>query len=139
MIRKNKAFSLVSLFVLALVFSCSRASQAPAESTARDFMDAYYVKADLGVAELFVDGLALERVKNSLALREGLSVDGAAHQPKVRFELLETRQGADEAEFIYKVEFRPEKADPVRKKTRVKVRLREGLWKVTQFTDHDLS
>lgn len=127
---------LFSFLGLLLAFGCA-GSKSPAEKTARGFMDAYYVNADLNEASRFAEGLALEKIKAGLQLREGFTIDSAAHQPKVRYKPVESRSGPEETDFFYDVEFRPEKSDPVRKKTRLKLRLRDGQWKVTQFSDQD--
>lgn len=135
MIRKMCSLALC----LGLLFSgCSKMKAGPDEATARDFMEAYYVKADLKEAQSLTDSLALDKVKGSESLREGLSIDAQAFHPRVTYQLVESKSGPEESEFIYDVEFHPEKAAEVRKKTRVKVKLRGGHWKVTQFTDHDL-
>ncbi len=134
MILKNR----ILCFVLAaVVWGCAAGSTSSVEKTAGAFMTAYYVKADLQEASGLADGLALDKIKGSESLRQGLAVDAAAHQPKVRFKLVESRLGGEEAEYLYDVEFRPEKSDSVRKTVRLKVRLRDEQWKVTQFTDHD--
>jgi hypothetical protein len=116
---------------------CGAAPATPAEKTANAFMEAYYVRADLQEASSLADGLALDKVSGSVSLREGLAIDVAAHHPKVRFELSGSRAGGEEAEYLYDVEFRPDKSEAVQKTARIKVRLRDGRWKVTQFTDHE--
>lgn len=137
MFLKNKVFLLLALCLGLAASGCSKLKAGPDEAAARDFMDAYYVKADLTRAQEFADGLALEKVKGSVALREGLTIDSEAYHPNVSCKLLESHSGPEESEFIYRVEFRPKKSDAVIKKTRVKVRLRDARWKVTQFSDHD--
>jgi hypothetical protein len=127
----------VGAVALVALLACAGA-KSPAEKSARGFMDAYYVNADLQQAERFADGLALEKVSDGLTLRDGLSIDEAAHHPTVHYRLADERVASDEAEFIYDVEFHPEKAQVFHRKTRLVVRLRNGTeWKVTQFSDHD--
>jgi hypothetical protein len=130
-------YRILVLVLAAVAGGCGRGPSTPAEKTANAFMEAYYVRADLPAASKLADGLALSKIAGSEALREGLSVDAAAHQPKVSFDLAGSRAGGEEAEYVYAIEFRPEKSAVVRKTTRLKVRLRDGQWKVTQFTDHE--
>jgi len=73
-----------------------------------------------------------------MKLRDGLSIDAAVHHPKIHYKLETTNTASDQVEFIYDVEFHPEKAEAFHKRTRLMVRLRDGgRWKVTQFSDHD--
>jgi hypothetical protein len=129
--------ALAAISLTSVAGGCGSAPAAPAEKTANAFMEAYYVRADLQEASALADGLALDKVSGSASLREGLAIDSAAQHPKVRFELSDSRAGRDEAEYLYDVDFRPEKSEAVRKTARIKVRLRDGRWKVTQFTDHE--
>ncbi len=139
---KRKLLSLAFLaFAFCGLFGCSH-PKSPAGRVAWDFMDAYYVKADLQGAQRYCDGVALEKVQADAQLRDGLTIDKSAHHPRVTFKPLdaETAQvSSDEAIFFYKVVVKPEMASEIEKKTRVKVRQREGnVWKVTQFSDVDL-
>ncbi|HSA58299.1 MAG TPA: hypothetical protein VLJ37_01270 [bacterium] len=134
MIRRKRLFWLA---LAAVTWGCGAGHKTPAEATAGAFMEAYYVNADLEEASRLADGLALEKVKGGQSLREGLAIDPGAHHPKIHFKIAGSKEGAEEADYLYDVEFRPEKSDAVRKTARLKLRLRGGQWKVTQFTDHD--
>lgn len=134
MIRRKRW---VWIAAAAVAWGCAAGHKTPAEAAAGAFMEAYYVNANLDEASRLADGLALEKVRSGQALREGLAIDPAAHHPKIHFTMAESKEGAGEADYLYHVEFRPEKSGPVRKTARLKLRLRDGQWKVTQFTDHD--
>ncbi|HEX5036442.1 MAG TPA: hypothetical protein VFX30_04730 [bacterium] len=128
----------LSLLLCLAVFGACAAAKSPAEKAARGFMDAYYVDADLKKAAEFSDSLALEKVSAGMNLRDGLTIDEAAHHPKIHYKLEKATAGSDQAEFLFDVEFHPEKAEAFHKSSRIVVRLRDGgLWKVTQFSDHD--
>ncbi len=117
------------------LLSCG-GSKHPSSAVARDFMEAYYVKADLSAASSLSEGLALEKVKSSETLRQGLTIDASAHQPRVSFKLLEGKVEEATATYLYRIEIKPKEAVVIRKKTLLRIREKPvGSWKVTQFTD----
>jgi hypothetical protein len=137
MAKIHKTLAAAALLCLAFVSSCAGA-KSPAEKAARGFMDAYYVDADLKKASEFADSLALEKVTSGLNLRDGLVIDEAAHHPKIHYKLEKETIASDKAEFLFDVEFHPEKAEAFHKTARIIARLQDGgQWKVTQFSDHD--
>lgn len=101
-------------------------------------MESYYVDADLKEALTLADGLAREKVTSSLALREGQAIDASTHHPSISMKKMSSQVSVDEAEFIYEITIKPSKMEPMRKKARITVRQRDGVWKVTQFTDYNL-
>lgn len=128
--------SLVLILLCLVTLSCSRVS--PAEQVARQFMDAYYVTTDLKQAAGVADGLALEKVQSSLALTQGQVVDRLTHRPAIAYRLLEGHQEGSEADYLFRVKIEPPGFRPVMKKSRIKVREREGRWRVTQFADYEM-
>ena len=131
----------IFLNILLIVLSCSSAPN-PAEKVARQFMESYYVTADLKGAERLADGLALERVRSSLSLTEGQSIDESTRQPRVTWKLLEGGEKDQEAEYFYRVVIELRDFPKITKRSRIKLRERplqgaEGGWKVTQFSDQD--
>jgi hypothetical protein len=127
------------LFLSFVVILCCQAAKSPSEKVARQFMDHYYVETNLPLALEDTDGYAMEKIRKSVQLTEGQVLDASAHRPKITYNLLESRIGGDEADFLFQVVIEPKKMSPIRKKTLVKIRQRkEGEWKVTQFSDHDM-
>ena len=102
-------------------------------------MDSYYVRTNLRKALEECDGYALGKVEKSLQLTEGQRIDDSTHRPKITYRLLESRMEGTEANYLYQVLIEPEKMVPIRKKTLLKMREREGgRWKVTQFSDYEM-
>lgn len=123
--------------VLLSVLSMGACSKTPQQRVADDFMQQYYVQTDLKKAQESADGLALDKIKNSILLTQGMTVDASAFHPMISFKLLESKIDGSESDFIYKVTIKPKEVALILKKTRLKVRKREnGIWKVTQFTDY---
>lgn len=119
-----------------LVLNCS--SLVPSERVAYDFMEAYYVSADLQRAEQLASGLALEKIQSSVQLREGQTIDETTRRPEVSFKKIEGQVNGDEAVYLFLVTISPSDFQPIKKQSRLRIRLQEGVWKVTQFSDQDL-
>ena len=100
-------------------------------------MEAYYVAADLKAAAAAADGLALEKVRSSQRLTEGQAMDRSARHPDITYRLLEGHRGEGEGEYLFRVEIHPPDFHRIVKRSQLKVREREGGWKVTQFTDYE--
>ena len=88
------------LFLILLLTGCSRS---PSEVVARQFMDLYYVRADLLAALESTDGVAREKLKKGIELTEGRAMTEAAHHPKIRVTLLESHQEKDESDYLFQV------------------------------------
>ncbi len=129
----KKVLVLLSL-VLFTIPACLKTLQ---QKVADDFMQQYYVQTDLKKAEDDADGLALDKIKSSILLTQGMTVDASVFHPTISFKLLDSKTDEKESDFIYKVTIKPKEVARILKKTRLKVREREnGVWKVTQFTDY---
>lgn len=114
------------------------AEKTPSEKVASQFMDHYYVRTDLQKAQEDCDGLARQKVEESIRLTEGQLVDVTTRRPKIFYKLLESRIDGPEASYLYEVEIRPDGMKELRRKTRLRARERgEGVWKITQFSDQD--
>ncbi len=125
---------------LLLILSCfflSCAKVSPAEQTAMNFVEAYYVETNLKAAEQWSDGLAREKIRQGLELTQGQAITRSTHRPDITTTLLTGSVSGSEAEYLFRVEIRPPEVSPMVKKTRIKVRERDGLWKVTQFSDFE--
>lgn len=125
-----------SLIVLSFFVAC--AAPHPSEPVAKDFMNAYYASADLQKAEQLSSGLALEKIQSSLQLREGQAIDASTHHPRVSFKKIEGQVNGDEALYLFLVTVSPPDFQKIKKQSRLRIRLQEGVWKVTQFSDQDL-
>ena len=85
-------------------------------------MEAYYVTADLKTAESIADGVALEKIRNSLALREGQEIDASTRRPSISYELLEGNADSGSAEYLYRLTIEPPGFSRISKKSRLRLR-----------------
>lgn len=128
---------LKKIFFLILLAFVACTSRPPSEKVAREFVESYYVETDLKRAEAVTDGLAQEKIRTSLALVEGQSINEGTRRPTISYDLLESRIEGGEASYEFRVTIQPPDFPTLQKKSRVKLREREGVWKVTQFSDYD--
>lgn len=128
---------LTGWIVMTFAAGCGGAKSVP-ERAAVDFMDHYYVQTNLKLALEDTDGFARQKVSGSLQLTEGQAVDESTRRPAISYRLVESRVDGPEADYLYELQIQPSGLEAIRKKTRLKVREREGgEWKVTQFSDYD--
>jgi len=133
----KKISRLIPLVILSVAVSCGKPAH-PSAVTARNFMDAYYVQADLKQAATYADSLALEKVTTDAQLRDGQAIDASTHHPRISFKLIEEKVEGPSASYFYLLSFKPESGIKTEKKALLRVRERDGgVWKVTQFTDFD--
>ena len=131
------------LFLMSLLvgFVSCNFSQGPAEKVAKEFIEAYYVKADFAKASSLADGLALAKLVEGIQLREGQAIDSSSHQPKVSTQLIHADSNDASSEgshFLFKIKIQPPQVSPFLKKARLTLRERgDKGWRVTQFQDYD--
>ena len=118
---------------LLLIVSC--APRHPAEVQARQFMQSYYVAADLPAGAGLSDRPALDKVNASRGLTQGYPIDGSTHHPEIAFDLVRGAADADEAEYLFRVTIRPDRFPRIEKQARLKLRRRDAGWMVTQFSE----
>lgn len=122
---------------IVFLLACA-AEKTPSEKVAGQFMDHYYVRTDLQRAQEDCDGLARQKVEESIRLTEGQSVDVTTRRPKISFHLLESHVEGKESNYLYGIRIEAERMETIHKKTLLKLRERDrGVWKVTQFSDSD--
>jgi hypothetical protein len=128
---------LIPALVTVCLLACA-AAKSPSEKVAGEFMDHYYVRTDLRLAQEDCDGLAHQKVEESLRLTEGQSVDSTTRRPRISYRLLESHSEGKESNYLYGIRIEGERMETLHKKTLLKLRERDnGVWKVTQFSDSD--
>lgn len=139
----GRSLLIALLFVLG---SCGRMGER--ESVAREFLEAYYVRADLPAARRLSVGLAREKIDREIELRKGAGERGpspeAARERSVSIQLLEERSRTeDRSTFLFDLLIGSE---PFTLKKRAVITLgrtrgpggREG-WVVVNFTEVEIA
>ncbi|MBI2500648.1 MAG: hypothetical protein HYW02_04110 [Deltaproteobacteria bacterium] len=122
--------------ILLLLFAACCTPQA--EQVARHFANAYYQRIDLEQAEKLTDGLARDKVEKGLLLTRGQTIDSTTRPPEVKIKLLQGDRKGDEGVYLFLLQIQPDQFEEIRKEARIRVRLKGGEWKVTQFSEHEI-
>jgi hypothetical protein len=123
---------------VALVLSISACPSKDGPSAVADaFMGAYYVAIDLQAAQDLTAGLAREKLDRELELTSEAKIDGDTRKPRINFMMEEASEDGDRAQFVFLLDIRPPGADPFERTSMLMLKLMEGSWKVTNFSDTD--
>lgn len=126
----------MALLVILLVGSSCPSAKDPASLVADSFVRAYYVDTNIKQAMAYCDDLACETLKRELKLREGQRIGSDTKLPRIAARQIKVLEVAGEAKrFLYEISVKPPDADSFSREAYVKLRKREGDWKVTQFAE----
>ena len=118
---------------LLLLASCG-GSNTP-EGVARAFMEAYYIRVDLGAAKALAAGLASRKLEEQVTLTRSQAVGGATEEREVAFTLVARQEEGDQHRFMYEVRIRLKGAGEFTRRSVVSVGQVGGAWRVTNFQD----
>lgn len=132
--RYTLNIALASLALL-LLFACG--GKGGPEEVAVEFMDRYYVRANLQEAEALVSGLAAQKIQEELKLIAGVVSDAQTRSREVAYALKEKREGGDRAFFVYEVTITAKGVGSFKKKSILSLGRIDGIWRITNFRDFD--
>lgn len=116
---------------LVILASCGRSN--PPEAIARRFMEAYYVRADLGAAKGLVGGLASNKIEEQVELTRGQAVGAAREGREVAYSLVSRQEEGDHHRFMYEIRIRLRGGGEFTRRSVVSVAQVGGAWRVTNF------
>jgi len=126
-----------TLVIILLMTACSaKKSDSGPSDVADSFVQAYYVEANLQGALDYCVGLACQKIKQDLALREGQEITADTFQPEIiatQTKVLDEAGGAKR--YLYKLEVKPKEMEPFEREAYVKLRQAGDQWKVSQFAE----
>jgi hypothetical protein len=125
-----------ALFVIAQTISCHTDPNSP-RGVAEQFVDAHYVRIDLPAAKGVVSGLALHKLEEEQRLTAGNVIDETTRMPTVRYRLLEQKNEADTASFVFEGTIQVEDAGQFTRRWIVTTRRSDDVWKVSNFEEFD--
>lgn len=116
--------------------ACKSAGQTP-EDIANAFVTAYYVDANLDQALNYCEGLACQKLRDEMTLRDGQQITQDTYHPEImakRTQILEEAGGAKR--FVYTLIVKPKDVDAFQRDAYVKLRQNDsGTWKVSLFAE----
>ena len=121
---------------LLLIASCGRDLNT-AQGVVEEFVDQHYVHIDLPKAKALTVSLALHKVNEEIRLTEGHKVDASTQKPRVNYALLEKKESAERASFLYEGTIQSADGTSFTRKWLINARREGERWRVSNFTESD--
>ena len=125
-----------ALAALLLLSACT--GESGPDRVAGQFMDQYYVSADLNRAKALTTGLAAEKIAKEIELTAGAVSDAQTRSREISYILVERKEEGNRAFFAYDVKIAPQGGSSFTKRSLLSLGQVEGAWKITNFRDFDL-
>jgi hypothetical protein len=126
----------IILLLVALPLAC-RSDPSSARGVAERFVDQHYVEINLEAAKPFCTGLALKKVQDEQRLTQGQAIDESTRKPSVHYQLVQHKEEAEQATFVFEGTIRVEDAGKFTRKWLITTR-RDGTgWRVSNFEEFD--
>jgi hypothetical protein len=136
-VKKTRRTFALSLIVLNLFLTGCGRDLGTAQGVAEEFVDQHYVHIDIQKAKQYAVGLALEKLNQEIRLTAGQAIDASTQKPKVNYALLEKKEGANRASFLYEGTIRSEDGTTFTRKWLIAARKEGNQWRVSNFTESD--
>jgi len=135
---RNLLRSLALSFCLLSVGSggCRR-DLSSARGVVEKFVDQHYVNIDLEKAKQYTVGLALAKIDEELRLTAGQVIDASTRKPAIHYRLLEKKERARRASFLYEGTIRAEDAPVFTRRWLILARREGDRWWVSNFSEYD--
>src|SRR5437870_10968766 len=124
------------LFCAFIVSACSH-DLGTAQGIVEEFVDQHYVKIDIPKAKQYAVGLALEKLNEETRLTAGQAIDASTQKPKISYRLLEKKDGATRASFLYEGTIQSNDGSSFTRTWLIAVRKDATQWHVSNFTESD--
>ena len=120
---------------VAILLLASCGAPTTPEGVARRFMDAYYIRVDLGAAKGLAGGLASRKLEEEVSLTRGQTVGPATEGREVTYTLVGRQAEGDHHQFMYEVRIRLKGAGGFTRRSVISVGQVGGAWRVTNFLE----
>lgn len=139
MFAKTKSCTILDrIFFLLLIFAgaCGR-DLGTAQGVIEEFVDHHYVAIDLAKAKTLAVSVALSKVNEEIRLTAGQTIDASTQKPRVNYRLLEKKESAERASYLYEGTIQSNDGTSFIRKWLVTARKEGNHWRVSNFTESD--
>jgi len=136
MTRNHIEKSRILLLLLIFIGACGR-DLSSAQGVVEEFVDHHYVAIDLAKAKTLAVSLALSKVNEEIRLTAGQTIDASSQKPRVHYRLLEKKEGAERASYLYEGTIQSNDGTSFIRKWLVTARKEGNQWRVSNFTESD--
>ncbi|MBI3000198.1 MAG: hypothetical protein HYY46_17365 [Deltaproteobacteria bacterium] len=127
----------LSLCLLSVGLVGCRRDLSTARGVVEEFVDQHYVNIDLEKAKQYTAGLALAKIDEERRLTAGQVVDASTRKPTIHYRLLEKKESARRASFLYEGTIRAEDAPVFTRRWLILARREGDRWWVSNFSEYD--
>lgn len=131
-IHQNRILFLLLMFIGA----CGR-DLSTAQGVVEEFVDHHYVAIDLAKAKTLAVSLALSKVNEEIRLTAGQAIDASTQKPRVNYRLLEKKEGAERASYLFEGTIQSNDGTSFIRKWLITARKEGNQWRVSNFTESD--
>ena len=124
------------LSLMLLITACGRDLSTP-QGVVEEFVDQHYVHIDLPKAKELTVSIALHKVNEEIRLTDGQKVDASTQKPRVNYSLMEKKEGAERASFLYEGTIQSNDGTAFTRKWLINARKEGTRWRVSNFTESD--
>ena len=124
------------LLLLMFIGACGR-DLGSAQGVVEEFVDHHYVAIDLAKAKTLAVSLALSKVNEEIRLTAGQTIDASSQKPRVHYRLLEKKESAERASYLYEGTIQSNDGTSFIRKWLVTARKEGNQWRVSNFTESD--
>src|SRR5919109_334409 len=128
---------IIFLPVWTFLFSACGRDLGTAQGVVEEFVDQHYVHIDLQKAKQYTVGLALDKINEEIRLTAGQTIDASTQKPRVNYRLLEKKEGAQRASFLYQGTIRSDDGSEFSRRWLIAARKEGDLWRVSNFSESD--
>ena len=136
MTHKHTKTGRILLLLFMLAGACGRDLSTP-QGLAEEFVDQHYVRIDLPKAKTLAVSIALHKLNEEIRLINGQKIDASTQKPRVNYALLDKREGAERASFLYEGTIQSDDGTSFTRKWLINVRKENNRWHVSNFTESD--
>ena len=135
--RKTLFFFALPFLVCSLLFHGCGRDLGTAQGVANEFVDQHYVNIDLQKAKTYTTSLALDKINEEIRLTAGQKIDASTNKPRINYRLLEKKEGARRASFLYEGTITSDDGSSFTRQWLIATRKDADQWRVSNFTESD--
>jgi hypothetical protein len=127
----------ISFIICTLFWTACGHDLGTAQGVAEEFVDQHYVNINIQKAKQYAIGLALEKLNEEIRLTAGQNIDASTQKPNISYALIEKKEGANRASFLYEGTIRSDDGTTFTRKWLIAARKEGNQWRVSNFTESD--
>ena len=134
--RHSTWFGQFLALAILLIGGCGRDLNT-AQGVVEEFIDQHYVNIDLQKAKAYTVSVAQSKINEEIRLTAGQTIDASTRKPKINYKLLNEKENAERATFMYEGTIQSDDGSSFTRKWLITARKEGDQWRVSNFTESD--